>query len=137
MLSEPGPLLVFGPGESKHLVFTACLKVCMPDQRWYYVYMMQSSSRRALYIGVTSNLEQRVWQHKMGMIDGFTAQYNAHRLVLVERFSTVQFAIAREKQLKGWTRAKKNRLVEMTNPAWKDLAADWFKEKSRTAAAGE
>ncbi len=96
-------------------------------ERWYYVYVMQSSSRRALYIGITSDLEKRIWQHKMGMIQGFTAQYNAHRLVYFERFSTVQRAIAREKQLKGWTRAKKNRLVQTANPEWKDLSAERFK----------
>lgn len=69
-------------------------------ERSYYVYFMQSSSRRAPYIGVTSDLEKRVWQHKMGTIDGFTSNHNPHRLVHFERFSTVHAAIAREKQLK-------------------------------------
>ncbi len=101
-------------------------------ERWYYVYVMQSSSRRALYIGVTSDLEKRVWQHKTGMIEGFTAQYNAHRLVYFERFSTVQRAIAREKQLKRWTRAKKNWLVQTANPEWKDFSAEWFKTTARS-----
>jgi putative endonuclease len=92
----------------------------------YYVYMMQSSSRRALYIGVTSNLEQRVWQHKNGEFEGFSADYKACRLVYFEGFSEISSAIAREKQLKGWRRSKKEWLVGTLNPKWKDLSAAWF-----------
>jgi putative endonuclease len=99
----------------------------MRDQRLYYVYMMQSSSRRALYIGVTGDLEHRVWQHKRGEFDGFSADYKTHRLVYYERFADVTNAITREKQLKNWRRSKKEWLVRTMNPEWKDLSADWFK----------
>ena len=98
----------------------------MRERRCYYVYMVQSSSRRALYIGITSDLEQRVWQHKNGTFGGFSADYKTHRLVYFERFSEVTNAIAREKQLKRWRRAKKEWLVGTMNPAWKDLSADWL-----------
>ena len=93
----------------------------------YYVYMMISSSRRALYTGVTNNLERRVFQHKNDEFESFSHQYQAHRLVWFERYSNIQTAIAREKQLKGWRRAKKNWLVQMTNPEWRDLSAAWGK----------
>ncbi len=103
----------------------------MRREHRYYVYMMQSSSRRALYIGLTRNLERRVWEHKHSRIERFTSQYNAHRLVYYEEFHDVRAAIYREKQLKGWTRAKKNWLVERVNPEWKDLSAEWFTQVSR------
>ena len=93
----------------------------------YYVYMMVSSTRRALYIGVTNNLERRVFQHKHDQMEGFSQQYQVHRLVWFERHSDIHHAIAREKQLKGWRRAKKNWLVQMTNPEWKDLSVEWGK----------
>ncbi len=73
----------------------------------FYVYMLQSSSRRALYIGMTNNLHPRVFEHKMHRQEGFTDQYNAVRLVYWERYDDVYKAIAREKQLKGWRREKK------------------------------
>jgi len=87
---------------------------------------MQSSSRRALYIGITNDLERRVWQHKHGEMGGYTAEYRAHRLVYFESFCEVTNAISREKQLKGWRREKKEWLVSRSNPQWKDLSADWF-----------
>jgi putative endonuclease len=91
-----------------------------------HVYMMSSSSRRALYTGVTARLRQRVFEHKNDLVEGFSSKYKCHRLVYFERFTTVVDAIAREKQVKGWRREKKDKLVESMNPAWKDLAADWF-----------
>jgi len=106
----------------------------MPREFHFCVYMMQSASRRALYIGVTRDLCKRVFQHKMHLLGGLTGHYNAVRLVYWESFSDVEAAIAREKQLKGWRREKKDRLVERMNPEWKDLAADWFKlPESNTA----
>lgn len=98
----------------------------MSDAKYYYVYMMQSSSRRALYVGVTSNLEKRVWEHKKHVFPGFSADYNASRLVYFERFSEITHAIRREKQLKGWRREKKEWLVRRVNPGWNDLAQHWF-----------
>ena len=96
-------------------------------ERHYYVYMMISSSRRALYIGVTNNLERRVFEHKNHEFAGFSYECQIHRLVWFERFANIHAAIAREKQLKGWRRAKKNWLVQMMNPEWKDLSEEWGK----------
>lgn len=93
-----------------------------------YVYMMSSSSRRALYTGVTARFRSRVFEHKKDLIEGFSSKYKCHRLVFFERFDSIIEAIAREKEIKGWRREKKNRLVESMNPTWKDLAADWFPE---------
>jgi putative endonuclease len=94
--------------------------------RWYYTYIMQSSSRRALYTGVCSNLERRVFQHKNGTYEGFTSRHQAWRLVYFERFGDVRTAIDREKQLKGWRRDKKLALIESVNPKWKDLSVGWY-----------
>ena len=92
----------------------------------FYVYILQSSSRRALYIGMTNNLRHRVFQHKTHQFEGFTDDYNAVRLVYCEKHESVGKAIAREKQLKRWRREKKMGLIERMNPQWHDLAADWF-----------
>src|SRR5258708_17537141 len=92
----------------------------------FYVYILQSASRRALYIGMTNNLRHRVFQHKTHQFEGFTDDYNAIRLVYWEKFESVGKAIAREKQLKRWRREKKRWLIETMNPKWRDLAADWF-----------
>jgi putative endonuclease len=85
------------------------------------VYILASKRNGTLYIGVTSDLHQRIWQHKQGQTEGFTKQYNVHLLVYYELFSTMPQAIAREKQLKKWERAWKIRLIEERNPGWKDL----------------
>jgi putative endonuclease len=87
--------------------------------------MMGSSSRRALYTGMTSYLSKRVFEHKNDLIDGFTKKYKCHRLVYFERYEDPQSAINREKEIKGWRREKKNALVVLMNPGWKDLAEDW------------
>jgi len=91
-----------------------------------YIYLMGSASRRALYAGVCADLEKRVWEHKNGLGGDFTRKYKCNRLVYFARFSNVESAIAREKEIKGWRRSKKNKLVESLNPEWKDLAADWY-----------
>jgi putative endonuclease len=92
----------------------------------YYVYIMQSSSCRCIYIGITNDLHRRVFEHKMHRMEGFTDQYNATRLVYWERYDDVHLAISREKQLKGWRREKKMWLIQRFNPGWKDLAAGWY-----------
>ncbi len=92
----------------------------------FYVYMLQSSSRRALYIGMNNNLRRRVFEHKMRRQEGFTDQYNAVRLVYWQCYDDVYKAIAREKQLKGWRREKKLWLIARFNPGWKNFAAGWF-----------
>ena len=93
--------------------------------RDFYVYILSNVSR-TLYVGVTSNLEARIDAHKRKLSDGFTRDYNVTILVYVEQFANPDDAIAREKQLRNWTRAKKVALIERTNPEWKDLAADWL-----------
>ena len=86
----------------------------------YYVYIM-ASGRRTLYVGVTSNLQRRVYEHRHKLIDGFTKQYNVTHLVYYEEWTKVRQAIAREKELKRWSRAKKIELISAVNPKWKDL----------------
>jgi putative endonuclease len=90
----------------------------------YYVYILASKSR-VLYIGVTGRLSVRIAQHLSGEFRGFSSKYKTHRLVYFERFFTPGAAIAREKQLKGWIRAKKIALIEKENPTWEDIAAKW------------
>ena len=97
----------------------------MNSDHGYYVYMMQSPSRHALYIGVTSNLEQRVYEHKQHLREGFSATYNTIRLVYFKRFSDIRSAIDRETQLKHWRRNKKEWLIQQMNPNWRDLAEHW------------
>jgi putative endonuclease len=92
----------------------------------YYVYIMANRSR-TLDTGVTNNLERRVYEHKNRVIPGFTSRYNITRLVYYEVFSDIRDAIAREKQIKGWLRAKKIALIEAVNPQWDDLSEEWTK----------
>jgi putative endonuclease len=93
----------------------------------YYVYIMASLSR-TLYVGVTNNLERRVWEHKQKLIGGFTARYNINRLVWFAETNDIREAIAREKQIKAWSRKKKKALIEEMNPNWEDLSAGWYHE---------
>lgn len=88
----------------------------------YYVYILASKANAMIYIGVTNSLSRRLREHKNGEIGGFTKTYGIHKLVFFEEFSDVNDAIACEKRLKRWTRAKKNALVESKNPNWVDLS---------------
>ena len=97
----------------------------MRDPRYYCVYIMASLTG-TFYIGVTGNLHKRVFQHKFHHYEGFTARYEVVRLLYFESYDDVHKALAREKQLKGWSRAKKTALFERRNPQWKDLAAEWY-----------
>ena len=85
------------------------------------VYMLASQKNGTLYIGVTSNLLQRVWQHKSGLVEGFTKRYGIKQLVWYEMHASMPEAIAREKALKEWRRAWKLKLIEERNPEWQDL----------------
>ena len=87
----------------------------------FFVYIMASRRNGTLYIGVTSNLIQRVWNHKQGLVEGFTSKYQVGMLVYLEPHETAESAITREKQLKKWERAWKIRLAEHSNPEWRDL----------------
>jgi putative endonuclease len=91
----------------------------------YYVYIM-SSRTRTLYIGVTNNLERRVYEHKQKLIEGFTKKYDLRKLVWFEATNDIREAIAAEKRLKGWLRVKKVTLIEEMNPGWEDRSAGWF-----------
>ena len=92
----------------------------------YFVYMLNSSSRRVLYTGITNALVRRVLEHRHSpRPSSFTTKYRALRLVYYEEYSSVNAAIAREKQIKGWTRAKKDALVRTMNPQWRDLISEW------------
>lgn len=86
----------------------------------YYVYILASESG-VLYIGVTNNLTRRVYEHKHGLVDGFTKQYRVKKLVYYEETGNVMSAITKEKQLKKWNRQWKINLIEKLNPEWKDL----------------
>jgi len=125
-----GPRRFFALRKFRRSCELKCLRSALesadfPSQRaWmksYYVYIMASRSR-TLYTGVTSNLERRVLAHKRKLIPGFTREYNINRLVHFESFEDVRIAIHREKQIKGWLRAKKVALIIAHNPAWKDLS---------------
>ncbi len=94
----------------------------------YWVYMMSNRWNTVLYTGVSNSLQRRVWQHKNGAIPGFTKKYNCTKLVYYEEYDRIDQAIAREKQIKGWLRARKDVLVATMNPEWKDIAEDWYSE---------
>ncbi len=92
----------------------------------YWVYILASDRNGTLYTGVTNSLQRRMWQHQNKVTAGFTARYGVDRLVYFEDFRDVTNAIAREKQIKAGSRAKKIALIERENPDWLDLAATWF-----------
>jgi putative endonuclease len=96
----------------------------MREEKRYYVYIMASRSL-TLYTGVTGDIYHRVLQHKAGEIEGFTKKYQINRLVYYETFKYVNNAIAREKQIKAWTRSKRLALIKTMNPTWQDLAEGW------------
>ena len=91
------------------------------DGNQYYVYILARKRNGTLYIGVTSDLVKRAYEHKSDLVDGFTKKYGVHDLVYYETVDSIESAIAREKQLKKWNRAWKVRLVEKGNPYWRDL----------------
>ena len=94
----------------------------MPHAKTYYIYVMTNKTRTTIYIGVSNDLVTRVVQHQCGETEGFTKTYKLNRLVYYEIFDDVRDAIAREKQLKGWRREKKNALIATLNPHWEDLS---------------
>ena len=87
----------------------------------YYIYILASRKNGTLYVGVTSDLLKRIYEHKQNLIDGFTKKYNVHTLVYYEAHNDIQEAIIREKQIKKWNRRWKLRLIEERNPEWRDL----------------
>ena len=93
-----------------------------------YVYIMTNRSK-VLYIGVTSDLTRRVYQHKKKLVDRFTKRYNLTKLVYYEAGDDIRSAIQREKQIKGWLRSRKIELIEAMNPQWDDLSEEWYLDK--------
>lgn len=99
----------------------------MPRDYTFFVYMLCGSSRRALYTGVTNSAMIRKIQHMRSGSETFAGRYKTYRLVYYEVYSDIRKAIHREKVIKGWTRARKNVLVESLNPQWRNLSGDWGK----------
>ena len=94
----------------------------MPDEH-YCVYIMANPRHTVLYVGVTGNLPRRVFEHQQKLVDGFTKKYNCSHLVYYDQTGDVRSAIEREKELKGWTRNKKELLIQSMNPEWNDLSS--------------
>ena len=111
----------------------------MPTSKQFSVYIMTNGPKSPiLYTGITGDLPRRVWQHKSKRTSGFPSRYNMTQLVYYERFVYPDAAISREKEIKGWVRSKKIKLIESVNPHWHDLAADWenlYKPVDRTPAS--
>jgi putative endonuclease len=97
------------------------------SMKQFYVYMMANKAR-TLYVGVTNNIKRRVYEHKNKLLPGFTSRYGLTELVYLAETGDIRDAIAREKQIKGWSRAKKVALIEEMNPEWEDLSAGWFSD---------
>jgi putative endonuclease len=96
-------------------------------ERTYFVYILSSRSRN-LYVGITGDLIRRMWEHHTHVVAGHTARYRINRLAYFEIVSDPASAIAREKQIKGWLRSRKIRLIERSNPTWENLAEGWFQD---------
>lgn len=94
--------------------------------REYYVYILTNPLKTVLYIGITNDLERRLWEHKTGAVEGFSKKYQTKELVYFEQTNDVLSAIEREKQLKGWSRKKKDDLISKTNKYWNDLSENLF-----------
>ena len=95
-------------------------------QHQYYVYILTNKKNGTLYIGMTNNLERRIYEHKNKLIEGFSYTYGLDKLVLMESYQYVQDAILREKRMKKWKRQWKINLIVEDNPNWNDLAFDWY-----------
>lgn len=91
----------------------------------YWVYILSNNSRTVLYIGVTNDLYRRYIEHKEGLVEGFTKKYKCHSLLYCEKYAQIEEAIAREKQLKGWRRLRKEQLIKSVNPFLVDWAKEW------------
>lgn len=107
----------------QHLNYIVCYNE--PMNKTCAVYIMTNYSETSLYIGVTSNLQRRIWEHKNKAVDGFTKKYNVNRLVYYELTDSIETAINREKQLKRWHRDWKINLIKEMNPEFRDLSLDW------------
>ena len=93
----------------------------------YYIYIISNWNNKVIYVGMTNDLERRIYEHKSKIFEGFSKKYNLNKLVYYEYTNDVNAAIRREKEIKKWRREKKNKLIESMNPEWKDLAEEIFK----------
>ena len=91
----------------------------------YFVYILTNKSNNVIYTGVTNNITRRIFEHKNKLVKGFTSWYNIDKLIYYEETSSIQSALAREKQIKGWLKKKKIALIELKNPSWKDLSTEF------------
>ena len=96
----------------------------MSYSKYYYVYLMTNWNNKVIYVGVTNDLARRMYEHKNKLVDGFTKKYNINKLVYFEESQDINAAIAREKEIKKWRREKKNILVNLVNPKWRDLSEE-------------
>ncbi|MBQ2941523.1 MAG: GIY-YIG nuclease family protein [Clostridia bacterium] len=92
----------------------------------YYVYMITNKNNKVLYTGVTNDLKRRIYEHKNRLVEGFSSKYNLTKLVYYNETSDIKEAIAFEKKIKGWLRAKKDALINEINPEWDDLSKGWY-----------
>ena len=92
----------------------------------YYVYILTNKNNKVLYIGITNDLIRRLFEHKEKLVEGFTQKYNVDKLVYYEQSNEVMVALQREKQLKKWSRKKKEWLIELKNPNWMDLSEEFL-----------
>lgn len=97
----------------------------MVTNKTYYVYLMTNWNHRVMYVGVTNDLIRRIHEHKNKLMEGFTSRYNVNRLVYFENTGDIHAALAREKEIKRWRREKKNMLVQISNPDWRDISVDF------------
>ena len=95
-------------------------------EKAYYVYLLTNWNNKIMYVGITNDLERRIYEHKEKVVKGFTEKYNVNKLVYYEQTSDVDAALNREKEIKKWRREKKDSLVENTNPLWRDLSEDFL-----------
>ena len=94
-------------------------------EKAYYVYLLTNWNNKVMYVGITNDLERRIYEHKEKVVKGFTEKYNVNKLVYYEQTSDITAALNREKEIKKWRREKKNILVVNTNPLWRDLSEDF------------
>jgi putative endonuclease len=95
------------------------------SERSYYIYLLTDWNNKVMYVGITNDLERRIYEHKNKVLNGFTEKYNIDKFVYFEHTPHVTAALEREKEIKKWRREKKNNLVQDQNPAWKDLSEEW------------
>ena len=102
---------------------------------YYYVYVLSNASRM-LYVGVTNDLMRRMSEHRQKLHPGYAARYNIKQLVYYETFNSIESAILREKEIKGWVRGRKDALIRSMNPKWRDLCEEWFREVQKGVLGG-